>query len=489
VSGSFAYVTRGALGLQAVDIRQPDSPRPVGVITTPSMALSVTAADQELYVTDAIFGLQVIRGPGPDEPDTDGDGIIDFFDVFPTDPTEWQDTDGDRVGDNADPDTDNDGFPDAEEVAATPPTDALDSRLYPVTAPPPGVTTLLVDAASLAPVRVRNGTPEAPYRNFTEAVQVLRSGQASQVHTLHLRAGLYAPSTTHDAFPLDLSGLAHLTLRGEARATTVLDAEFRNDVVLAIFSQGLVVEDLTLTHGWHGFLAFGSRDIVIRRNDIKDLNRHGLVVVATTGAVLQDNLVELSRAIAGVGVSGGTEAVVTQNVSRAHPLHGIIVFGGARADMRDNVSEDNGLSGIVIDLNASATLTNNLTQGNALDGLALSRNARATLTDNVIQDNGRDGIAIVDTAEATIHGGTITQNGRDGIRVGGGLSQPGRSTAAIGLDDAVLLELSQNGGAGLLVVNDGFDSEAQVDSRQIVFEDNAGGDIVDDVCDVAAGPC
>jgi hypothetical protein len=153
--------------------------------------------------------------------------------------------------------------------------------------------------------------------------------------------------------------------------------------------------------------------------------------------------------------------------------------------MRDNVFEDNGLSGILVDLNSSATLTNNLTQGNALDGLTLGRNASAALTDSVIQANGRDGIAIGDTSEATIQGGTITQNRRDGIRVGGGTILPGRSTAAIGLDDEALLELSQNGGAGLLVVNDGFDSEVQIDSRQIVFEDNAGGETVGNVVDVA----
>ena len=234
--------------------------------------------DQVLYVTDAIFGLQVVRGPGPNEPDTDGDGIIDFFDAFPTDPTEWQDTDGDRVGDNADPDSDNDGFTDAEEAAATPPTDALDPRSYPVTAPPPGLTTLLVDAASSAPVRARNGTPDAPYRYPTEALQVLRNGKAPQVHTLFLHAGLYAPSTTHDAFPLDLSGLAHLTLRGADRATTVLDAEFRNSVVVATGSRDLVIEDLTITHGWHGLFVVGSRNIVIRRTESKDHNRHGIGV-------------------------------------------------------------------------------------------------------------------------------------------------------------------------------------------------------------------
>jgi len=335
------------------------------------------------YVTDAIFSLQVIQGPGLDEPDTDGDGIVDVFDVFPTDPTEWQDTDGDRVGDNADPDADNDGFTNAAETAATPPTDAFDPRLYPITVPPSGTTTLIVDAASPASVSARNGTSEAPYRSPTEALQVLRNEQAPLVHTLFLRAGLYAPSTTQDVFPLDLSGLAHLTLRGEDRATTVLDAEYRNSVVVAGGGRNLVFEDLTVTHGWLGLAVFGSEDIVIQRIESKDHNRHGLVVAATTGAVLQDNLVASSRAISGIGIAGGTEAVLTRNVSRANPLHGILVFTGSRADMRDNVFEDNGLTGILIDLNATATLTNNLTQGNALDGIIVSRHASATLTDNI----------------------------------------------------------------------------------------------------------
>ena len=74
------------------------------------------------------------------------------------------------------------------------------------------------------------------------------------------------------------------------------------------------------------------------------------------------------------------------------------------------------------------------------------------------------------------------------MRVGGGTTLPGRSTATVGLDDAVLLELSQNGGAGLLVVTDGFGSEARIDSRQIVFSGNAGGATVGNVLDVAVGP-
>ncbi|WP_375102433.1 Ig-like domain-containing protein [Paenibacillus sp. RS8] len=55
------------------------------------------------------------------EPDTDGDGIPDSLDPFPTDPTKpgnggELDTDGDGVPDSLDPDDDNDGLTDEQEI-------------------------------------------------------------------------------------------------------------------------------------------------------------------------------------------------------------------------------------------------------------------------------------------------------------------------------------------------------------------------------------
>ena len=44
--------------------------------------------------------------------DADNDGVHDNLDAFPQDPNESKDTDGDGIGDNADPDKNNDGFPD-----------------------------------------------------------------------------------------------------------------------------------------------------------------------------------------------------------------------------------------------------------------------------------------------------------------------------------------------------------------------------------------
>lgn len=62
-------------------------------------------------------------------PDSDGDGVGDFVDAFPTDPSETVDTDGDGIGNNADPDDDNDGVNDAQDPAPLDPT---------VTGPAPG---------------------------------------------------------------------------------------------------------------------------------------------------------------------------------------------------------------------------------------------------------------------------------------------------------------------------------------------------------------
>ena len=72
----------------------------------------------------------------PQLADTDGDGVCDGPiavdpiclagpDAFPTDPSEWVDTDGDGIGNNADTDDDNDGLDDVNETSSVPPTDPL----------------------------------------------------------------------------------------------------------------------------------------------------------------------------------------------------------------------------------------------------------------------------------------------------------------------------------------------------------------------------
>ncbi|MDC3331374.1 thrombospondin type 3 repeat-containing protein, partial [Pseudomonadales bacterium] len=59
--------------------------------------------------------------------DDDNDGYDDSVDVFPLDPSEWADCEGDGIGDNADTDDDNDGIPDAQDTFPCNPAYSQDS--------------------------------------------------------------------------------------------------------------------------------------------------------------------------------------------------------------------------------------------------------------------------------------------------------------------------------------------------------------------------
>jgi subtilisin-like proprotein convertase family protein len=59
--------------------------------------------------------------------DDDDDGHLDVNDAFPLDPTEWKDTDGDGTGNNADTDDDNDGHLDVNDAFPEDPTEWVDT--------------------------------------------------------------------------------------------------------------------------------------------------------------------------------------------------------------------------------------------------------------------------------------------------------------------------------------------------------------------------
>lgn len=402
VDEHFAYVAQFALGLQAIDIRQSDAPRLVGRVDTPSQALSVAlhrgANSSLLYVSDQIFGVQVIRGPGVDLTDSDGDGVIDFFDAFPSDPLETQDSDGDGRGDRADLDDDNDTFPDAEERLASPPTDPVDPQSFPLTAPPEGSTMLTVDANGVdsfrnpLPPRQRNGTPEAPYRSLTEALRVVREGRAPQVDTIQVRPGVYAPLTTQERFPLDLSAILMLEIRKStepenAPGQVILDAAFSGDVMVRDTTEAapgtpgpITLTELTLTHGAHG--------LIVRA-----------LPESTSAAVLVRDTHLVENIFSGLSIQGNAheETRMERSFVMRNGQEGIGIFERSRADLRGNTIEGNGEVGILVGIDAIADIQDNPS----------------------IMGNGHDGIRVVDRAVATIRGNTIRGNGSFGIETQG----------------------------------------------------------------------
>ena len=233
---------------------------------------------------------------------------------------------------------------------------------------------------------------------------------------MQVRAGTYAALTTQERFPLDLSGLAGLTLHGEGHV--VLDAGLTADVVTAAFSRDLVIEGLVITRGVNGIALQESTAITLRHNQITDNNTHGISLSTNaTGVVITANLLADNEQN-GLQVLGNSEVTVTQNTMRQNGVRGMNLLT-SRATIVDNLFEGNLERGLRIRLNSVATVTNNTARQNGTDGISIAEST-AELTGNTSTNNGGDGFNVGNGSTATLTGNTSANNARWGVVVGRG---------------------------------------------------------------------
>jgi parallel beta-helix repeat protein len=171
----------------------------------------------------------------------------------------------------------------------------------------------------------------------------------------------------------------------------------------------------------------------------------------------------------GIQIQDSSTATVVENTVDNNGDDGIFITGGSMAEIIANTITGNRLRGVDIGNTSQARVIGNNISDNAQDGIFISGNsteveiARTTITGN------DDGIRIQGSSSATIGDGVIGQNRGNGIFL------TGASTATI-CSTGGRLNVTQNGGAGILVSDDS--SLARINTDQIVFSDNAEGDIV-----------
>lgn len=111
---SFLFLANGSDGIEIIDITTPTSPVAAGGLDTPGDSINIDVDDLTIINADSFSGVQLIYIF--ETTDIDKDGYKDGEDAFPNDPSEWLDTDGDSIGNNADTDDDNDGVLDSDDA-------------------------------------------------------------------------------------------------------------------------------------------------------------------------------------------------------------------------------------------------------------------------------------------------------------------------------------------------------------------------------------
>ena len=99
-----------------------DAPKGRGTFTAPALVIDLAL----LITPDGPPDIDKDGVPNDADPDDDNDGTPDARDAFPLDPSEWQDSDGDLIGDRLDADIDADGAGDDLNRNGTPDHEELD---------------------------------------------------------------------------------------------------------------------------------------------------------------------------------------------------------------------------------------------------------------------------------------------------------------------------------------------------------------------------
>ncbi|BBO77528.1 hypothetical protein DSCW_49450 [Desulfosarcina widdelii] len=150
-TGGTAVALSGAATVQA------SFTAPIVDLAGETLTFSLTVTDDEGESDTDTVTVSVLKSSSTD---VDGDNVPDVLDLFPNDPAEWADNDGDGIGDNADTDDDNDGMSDTweENYGLDPLTDDAD-----LDADGDGVTNLDEYSADSDPTTVPGNTaPDAP---------------------------------------------------------------------------------------------------------------------------------------------------------------------------------------------------------------------------------------------------------------------------------------------------------------------------------------
>ena len=231
VGFEWAQTSGTAISLTGTTNPQATFTAPVVGLNGDNLGFSLTVIDDDGGTSTASVVVSVLKSSSTD---VDGDQVPDVLDLFPNNPGEWADNDGDGLGDNQDTDDDNDGMSDSWELAHGLDPLADDAQLD---ADGDGVVNIDEFQTDSDPTTAPgNSVPEAPI--IEEAVQVER-------------VSLTPVLVTAAYFDRDNDGhfKSHWQISTESTyATLILDETSQSQ--LTVYQVGEVVLDVDTTYYW-----------------------------------------------------------------------------------------------------------------------------------------------------------------------------------------------------------------------------------------------
>ena len=439
ISVNFVYLASQEVGIQVFDTSDKKNIKLVGEIDTPSSAERIKISGNFAYILDKTFGLYLVLIPGPDEKDSDNDGVTDFFDAFPQDPGETMDTDKDGIGNNADTDDDNDGYTDVEEISRG--TAPLNPRDFPVNLPNADAKEIFVDSTAVAG---GNGSSDNPYSSITESLLAVKAAKYSgiQINKITAKPGTYSPDK--EFFPLQL--LSGIVLNGGGAANTVIDAKYTSWAIVVNYEDNVTVEGFTIKNGNAGILTNYSSFLTIRDNVIEKSEFGGIGIgVNSFNNKIENNIIKNNNSRGIYVFDNSSVDTINNNIINENEDYGIFVAVNSTAkDISGNIIARNGNDGIQIYGSSLANnIKNNSISENMIEGITIAANSIAEdISENTVVKNGLDGIRVYysslvkniknntvegnayegivlysDATTESISGNTVTENGEDGIQV------------------------------------------------------------------------
>lgn len=161
-------------------------------------------------------------------------------------------------------------------------------------------------------------------------------------HTIYLQNGLYSSSTTAESYPLYFRN--YISMKGENKANTILDAENESSVIYAYESDNITIENITIQHG----SALRGGGAYLLNSDLTLKNIKFTENEAGTGAaiycqnsnakIIENEILSNEAAHAGGGVYCSTSTVtIRKNIFKTNSAKSV---GGAIAGSTSNIIEN-----------------------------------------------------------------------------------------------------------------------------------------------------